>query len=78
MTSQTPTQLAYSIEQLCDLSSLGRTVIYEAIKSGALVARKHGKRTIILHPDAVSFLGALPSSMDVACERPGQSPVADQ
>jgi excisionase family DNA binding protein len=70
--------LAFSIPQVCELSALGRTRVYEAIREGALVARKHGRRTVILRSDLEAFLGALPSSMDVACERPGQSPVAGQ
>lgn len=39
--------LAYSIDQACHVSSIGRTRIYSLIKEGKLRARKIGKRTLI-------------------------------
>jgi len=51
----------YSIPEAAEVASIGRTKIYEAIKSGNLVARKHGKRTIILRDDLRAFLAALPA-----------------
>jgi excisionase family DNA binding protein len=51
---------AYSVAEVCDASGLGRTTIYAAIKSGQLVARKAGMRTIILGADLDAWLQGLP------------------
>ncbi|MBA4767510.1 MAG: helix-turn-helix domain-containing protein [Porphyrobacter sp.] len=40
--------LAYSINEACRVSSLGRTRIYQLIGEGKLDVRKIGKRTLIL------------------------------
>jgi excisionase family DNA binding protein len=39
--------LAYSINEACRVSSLGRTRLYQLIGEGQLEARKVGKRTLI-------------------------------
>ena len=39
--------LAYSINEACQVSSLGRTRIYDLIKQGRLNTRKIGRRTLI-------------------------------
>ena len=54
-------KLAYSIEEFSDLSGLGRTAIYEAIKTSRLRAKKAGRRTLILREDADDFLRNLPN-----------------
>ncbi len=40
-------KLAYSIQQACEATSLGRTRLYALIKEGRLVARRIGGRTVI-------------------------------
>lgn len=52
-------QLSHSIEEVQVLTGIGRTKLYEAINSGALRARKLGKRTIILQEDVEAFLNSL-------------------
>lgn len=52
-------QLSLTIEEARAATGLGRTKIYEAINSGALRARKLGKRTLILKSDLEAFLAAL-------------------
>jgi hypothetical protein len=52
--------LAYSISEACSRAQSGRTALYSAIKSGALVARKRGTRTLILHEDLCRYLQSLP------------------
>jgi excisionase family DNA binding protein len=45
------TALAYSIAEACAIARAGRTAIYEAIREGALIARKRGRKTLILPED---------------------------
>ena len=54
-------QLSLSIEEAQVATGIGRTKIYQAINSGALRARKLGKRTIILKSDLEEFLSGLES-----------------
>ena len=43
-----PEPLAYTVNDACKVSSIGRTRLYELIKEGKLEARKIGRRTLIL------------------------------
>jgi hypothetical protein len=52
---------AYRISDVCRATHLGRTSIYAAIKSGALIARRYGRCTIILAEDLTTFLRNLPT-----------------
>jgi excisionase family DNA binding protein len=52
--------LAHSVEEAATRANCGRTTIYAAIKSGALKARKIGRRTIILNEDLRAWLASLP------------------
>jgi excisionase family DNA binding protein len=49
-----------SVFEACAVAGIGRTKLYEAIATGELVARKCGKRRIILRDDLRQFLIALP------------------
>jgi hypothetical protein len=51
---------AHTIEDTALHAKCGRTTIYAAIKSGALKARKIGRRTIVLDEDLRGWLGSLP------------------
>lgn len=53
-------KLAYTIPESIEVSSQPRTAIYAAIKSGDLIARKRGFRTIILAADLKQWLEAMP------------------
>lgn len=74
MTTQTETadchfpdgKLACSIQKFANLTDLGRSTIYEAIKNGDLVARKMGKRTVITAPDGMRWLNNLPTANGAA------------
>lgn len=57
-------RLALGIPDVSRLTGLGRTTIYAAIKTGDLVARKFGRRTVILASDLQAFLNALPTVRD--------------
>ena len=50
-----------SIVEACNVAGIGRTKIYQAIAEGELVARKYGKRTLILRSDLQAFLANLPT-----------------
>jgi excisionase family DNA binding protein len=63
------TQLAYNITEACASGRIGRTTLYEAIRSGELRAVKRGRRTLILVEDFRAWLNSLPpvaNSADVA------------
>jgi hypothetical protein len=59
-------KLALSIADVVRASGLCRTLIFSEIRSGRLVARKCGRRTVVLHDDLVAFLQALPLSGSAA------------
>lgn len=51
---------AYTIHELTELGPLKRSSLYEAIRAGALTARKFGRSTIVLQDDWETFLQRLP------------------
>jgi len=54
-------KLALSVAEACAAGGFGKTAFYEAVKSGALRAVKHGKRTVVLSADLQRFLENLPA-----------------
>jgi hypothetical protein len=56
------TPRAFRIADVCRVTGLGRTTVYKAIKSGALIARRYGRCTIVLAEDLVVFLRNLPTT----------------
>jgi excisionase family DNA binding protein len=52
-------KLAYSIAELPELISLGRSQIYEEIRAGRLRTVKSGRRTLVLAEDLRSWLLSL-------------------
>ncbi len=46
-TSNHPEPLVYSVNDACQISSLGRTRLYELIKEGRIKTNKIGRRTLI-------------------------------
>ena len=56
-----PTErLADSIDQFCEVYSVGRTFTYDEINACRLTARKARRRTIILRTDSKSWADNLP------------------
>ena len=53
-------QRAFSIRQFSEIYAIGRTKIYEELKSGRLRGRKIGRHTIILEDDAEEWSQRLP------------------
>lgn len=54
-------ELMYSVVRSAELSGLGRTKIFEAMRSGELVAVKVGRRTLIRRSDLVAWIESLPA-----------------
>jgi hypothetical protein len=54
-------KLAYSIDEIPAVASIGRTKVFAEIGSGRLKARKIGRRTVVLADDLAEYLAALPS-----------------
>jgi excisionase family DNA binding protein len=52
--------LVHTIPEACSGAKIGRTALYEAIRSGALRAVKRGKRTLIFDDDLRRWLRSLP------------------
>jgi hypothetical protein len=53
-------RLAYSIDEICKMSGLGRTFLYEEIGAQRLIVTKAGRRSIVLHGDMMTWLAKLP------------------
>jgi hypothetical protein len=54
-------KMAFSILEVCKLTSLGRTAVFAEIKAGRLIARKQGRRTLVLASDLAAWLRSLPA-----------------
>lgn len=59
---QPPPKVGYSAKEAASVSSVGKTTLYQAIKTGELRALKKGARTIILARDLERWLQNLPPS----------------
>jgi excisionase family DNA binding protein len=57
--------IAHTIKEACTLSRTCRTTLYGAIRHKELVARKLGKKTLILEDDLRRWLEQLPTISDL-------------
>jgi hypothetical protein len=58
-------KIAYTVREAVHASGLSRSSLYIAIGNGALRARKHGARTLILDSDLRRFLRGLPQTKNI-------------
>jgi excisionase family DNA binding protein len=54
-------QLALTVAEACAAARVGKTVLYQAIASGELIARKRGRRTLVLPADLRDWITRLPT-----------------
>jgi excisionase family DNA binding protein len=54
-------QFAFTVAEACAAARVGKTVLYQAISSGVLVARKRGRRTLVLPADLKRWIEGLPT-----------------
>lgn len=59
--SNTKLKQMYSISQIMEMTGLGRTKVYEEIRSGFLNAKKIGSRTVVLAVDYEEWVNNLPN-----------------
>ncbi len=55
---------AYSVDEACELLSIGRTLLYTEIKAGRLRPVKCGRRTLIPHAELEAFIARLSGLSD--------------
>jgi len=53
-------RVAFTIDEVAKAAGIGRTTVFEEIRHGRLVARKMGRRTIIMAVDRDAWLKSLP------------------
>jgi excisionase family DNA binding protein len=59
------TPIAYTVKEACAVSRTGKTTLYGAIRRRDLVARKLGKKTLILEDDLRHRIEQLPRITDL-------------
>lgn len=61
--------IGLSVVEAARQAGVGRSTLYEAIRSGALTARKAGRRTLITRDDLMAWIGSLPPVHQSATSR---------
>jgi predicted transcriptional regulator len=57
---KTKKKLAYTIKEFAKSARISVSMVYKALDTGELTAKKWGGRTLVLHAVAVEFLNDLP------------------
>lgn len=53
-------KLSFTLQEWSKATGESRSYTYEAMRDGRLMAKKRGRRTIILRPDGINYLKSLP------------------
>jgi hypothetical protein len=48
-----------SIKEVCKLTGCGKTFVYSKLKTGELLARRAGRKTLVLRSDLEAFIANL-------------------
>lgn len=73
------TPVAHTIRSACETYNIGRTSLYELLQSGAIAARKFGKKTLIRDADLQEWLNSLPvADPSIAPPTPNRRPVNNE
>jgi excisionase family DNA binding protein len=68
------TPLALTVDEASQVSRIGRNQLYLAVQTGALRARKLGKKTLILRDDLRAWLESLPFASSCGASEPEKAP----
>jgi excisionase family DNA binding protein len=66
-------KLAYKVEEAAEKANICRAKLFQAIREGTLIARKHGRSTLILHEDLENFLRDMPMRQTAATPKTGEA-----
>ncbi|MFP5078482.1 helix-turn-helix domain-containing protein [Rhizobium sp. YIM 134829] len=61
-----PHKLAMTVAEAVSYSGIGRTKLYDLVKSGSLKPKKLGTRTLILTEELDSYIRSLPDMQSAA------------
>jgi hypothetical protein len=53
-------KIAYSVDDIVKLVGIGRSLLFEELAAGRILAKKIGRRTVILETDLSAWLKSLP------------------
>jgi hypothetical protein len=53
-------KIAYSVDDVVKLVGIGRSLLFEELAAGRILAKKIGRRTVILETDLSAWLKSLP------------------
>jgi excisionase family DNA binding protein len=59
-------KIAYTVDDAARVIGVSRGFVYTLFKSGALTARKAGRRTLVTRDDLVRYLESLPEGIAAA------------
>lgn len=59
-------RIAYSIDEVVELTGIGRTRLYEVIAAGDLRTKKLGRRTLVLASDLGTWINSLPDGEEAS------------
>jgi excisionase family DNA binding protein len=68
---------AYSIDESCEITGLGKTAVYNLIDDKALNAKRQGRRTVISAGEVDRYISSLPDARPRAKKKPSVRPASE-